>query len=643
MNAAVLDRYLAEIGAPRRLPAGLPAGTSPIERVLDALHAFGLPSHVVRTRAEALSSMALPALVEWDGGDIGLLLRWDASHATIDSGAGEQRITRSEFVERFSGSVIEVCPLVPDRRGLLRFLARVVAAHRGLLVRLGVTISVVAALGTLIPFLTRTAIDEALPSGADDTVATVVLCVFAVGAHLAWFTWLSRRCAIALNVRFERALAHAAFDRMLRFPLEESLSRSTGQRLEALLSAEWLVARLSYDSAAVLVDAAVASSSAAFLFFQSARIALVTAAVAIGLGLFGVSKGRQLAKFETAESNAMASHGDRALELLVGLQSIRVAAAEPWMLERWRGAFRAWLDARLSRQRTALSLSSVTDAIEGCAIAGLVLWLGKIATAGAAGPGELITALQCGVLVLTTGSRIGGRLATFWVAAPHVDRVRSIFGVEAEPPVQPQDLSALGDDAVVFDHVWFQYSPGPAWVLKDVSFCVRRGEIRELTSASGSGKTTILRLIAGLYRPTRGTVRIGGLAAELARDWVTYLPQTVHLFAGSVLDNLRRMSGGAPLERIEAAARLTGLDAIAAAWPSGYHTGVADRGDGISGGQQQLVALTAAIASERPLLLLDEATSSMDRSLRKRLADPELFRGKTLVSAVHDPFVRDDP
>jgi ABC-type bacteriocin/lantibiotic exporter with double-glycine peptidase domain len=185
------------------------------------------------------------------------------------------------------------------------------------------------------------------------------------------------------------------------------------------------------------------------------------------------------------------------------------------------------------------------------------------------------------------------------------------------------------------DDVWFRYSAAGPWVLHGYDLRLEPGQQRILTGPSGSGKSTVLRLLAGLFRPERGTVLVDGRPPWAARASILYLPQFVRLFGGSILDNLRVFSHGASLARLLEQARQTGLQALVDTLPMGYGTLLPPGGQNLSGGQRQLIALTGALASGRPLLLLDEALANLDAlraaTLRERLAAGPW----TLVAASH--------
>jgi len=191
-----------------------------------------------------------------------------------------------------------------------------------------------------------------------------------------------------------------------------------------------------------------------------------------------------------------------------------------------------------------------------------------------------------------------------------------------------------GAAEVVIEDVWFRYDDDAPWVLSGYSATIAPGEMLRLSSASGSGKTTLLRLVAGLYEPARGSIRINGIDAARAGG-VAYLPQFPHIFGGTLLDNLRIFSGDAPLDRILRIAVDTGLDEWARTMPMAYDTVLATNGGNVSGGQRQLITLTAVLASDHPLLLLDEPMANLDRAIADRVRRVAARERKTIIYAEH--------
>jgi len=195
-----------------------------------------------------------------------------------------------------------------------------------------------------------------------------------------------------------------------------------------------------------------------------------------------------------------------------------------------------------------------------------------------------------------------------------------------------------------FGEVSFAYPGEKAEALKGVSFAVAAGERVAILGRIASGKSTLLKLLLGLYQPASGSVTLDGAdieqfdPADLRRS-IAYVGQDATLFQGSLRDNLALARPAADDEEILAAARISGLDTLVDQHPLGFDMPVGEGGRGLSGGQRQAVAIARAALTDAPVVLLDEPTSAMDHSTEQlclaRLG--EWLRGRTLLLVTHKP------
>ncbi len=208
-------------------------------------------------------------------------------------------------------------------------------------------------------------------------------------------------------------------------------------------------------------------------------------------------------------------------------------------------------------------------------------------------------------------------------------------------PEHPRELPQPTAIALEFDDLAFAYEAGrPA--LAGASFTVAAGEWVALVGPSGAGKSTLVQMVLGFLRPDAGALRVNGVPlTELDPDgWrgrVAWVGQRPHLFHGSVLENIRLGSPQASREAVEQAARLAHAHEFISDLPQGYDTPIGERGEGLSGGQAQRLALARAFLKDAPLVVLDEPTASLDPESEAAVeaAIDTLARGRTLLVVAH--------
>ncbi|MCL1980999.1 MAG: ATP-binding cassette domain-containing protein, partial [Proteobacteria bacterium] len=195
---------------------------------------------------------------------------------------------------------------------------------------------------------------------------------------------------------------------------------------------------------------------------------------------------------------------------------------------------------------------------------------------------------------------------------------------------------------IAFEQVSFQYPEQAGLALNNISLTIEPGERVAFIGSIGSGKTTLGKLLLGLYQPTAGIVTIDDTdirqidPAELRR-FIGYVPQDITLFRGTIRDNIILGSPEVEDDRILQAAQLSGANEFVSRHPKGFELAIGEQGRGLSGGQRQSVAIARALLHDPPILVFDEPSSSMDNRSETRLKQnlAQLLPGKTLLLITH--------
>ena len=330
-------------------------------------------------------------------------------------------------------------------------------------------------------------------------------------------------------------------------------------------------------------------------------------------------------------------------ETLVGTPVVRAYGIEDRMGARMDESIEGVRRAQIRAQRVVVTTFSAGEIAAGLAnatvvVAGTLLGVGGHLTAGQLVAmlflvSLFITPVQWGVEVLNEAQNaISG-----W---------RRVIGLlEAVPDVPDPGTAGTGLPPgaldVRFSHVAFAY-PGGTRVLQDVDALIPARARVAIVGETGSGKTTFAKLLTRLMDPVEGAVLLGGVDArevpfDQLRRRVVMVPQDGFLFEGTLADNVRYGAPGASDASVAAAFEALGLGDWLAGQPQGVATAVGQRGESLSAGERQLVALARAYVADPDLLLLDEATSAVDPATEQRIARAleELTRGRTTVTIAH--------
>ena len=271
---------------------------------------------------------------------------------------------------------------------------------------------------------------------------------------------------------------------------------------------------------------------------------------------------------------------------------------------------------------------------------GAVLWFGGHQVfAGAILPGELIAFM---VALGLLNEPLKGISQIHSLSQQALAGSSSLFDIlDRKNPIDNADGQAIPEApfALQFDRVSFDYGAGP--VLDNVSFQVAPGEIVAIVGASGSGKSTIAKLIPRLFEPSQGAIRLNGtpissIRVEELRERIAIVSQEPFLFNESIADNIAFGTTATP-EEITKAATAANADEFIRGMPDGYQTIIGEFGQRLSGGERQRICLARAILRDAPLLILDEATSALDPQSEALIADAldRMVAGRTVLVIAH--------
>ena len=255
--------------------------------------------------------------------------------------------------------------------------------------------------------------------------------------------------------------------------------------------------------------------------------------------------------------------------------------------------------------------------------------------------GVIVAFLQYATRFLKPIQEIGERYGVLQSSVVSAEKVFALLDTPAHKEEVREDDAEELEASIEFDHVWFAYKNNE-WILRELSFRIPAGETMAIVGHTGAGKTTIINLLLRFYEPQRGTIRVGGvdireLSPNALRRRFGVVLQESYVREGSLLDNLRFGAPVASKEKLCEVAALVGVTSGTGSLLHGMDAFVQERGDNLSAGQKQMLALARAMAHDPELLILDEATSNVDTETETRMqqAIHDFLRNKTSIVIAH--------
>jgi ATP-binding cassette subfamily C protein len=685
-GAAALAIILAHYGrivplATLRRDCGVSRDGSKISNILKAAKAYGLAAKAYKRDIAALKQTHYPYVVHWKFSHFLVVEGFRKGRVYLnDPASGPRSVPFEDFDRCYTGIVMTFEPGPDFVRGgehpsiaggiwkrLKRSLLPVAAATS--------TALLLVVPGLAMPALMATFVDKVLVEGLTDWGRPLVLGMLATAAMRAFLGAIQLRILRRLQNRIAIAETSRFMWHLLRLPASYYSQRGAGEVSSRIALndqvAEVLSGRLATTSIEILM----------MIFYMVVmwQFSRSLTMVALSFAVLNFAIMRWIARTR-GESNARLSmeQGRAAGAGIAGLQSIRTlkaSAQESDFFARWAGFFASFSNAHAERSAInyyvgvlppmLLSLLTVAVLVEG----GFEVIHGRMSI------GMLVAFQSLAVSFLQPVNNLVALGASLQELEAHVARLDDVL---ESPPVEeiPHDPAA-GTPVRLRGHVEFRkvsfgYSPVLPPLIEDLSFTVRPGQRIAFVGASGSGKSTVARLLAGLYAPVSGEILFDGVpASEMPREVLSHslamVDQDVFLFKGTVRDNLSLWDDSLPAERLHRACSYALIESVIDALPDGYSSELLEGGANLSGGQRQRLEIARALACDPSILILDEATSALDaeteqlvdRNIRRRgcscvivahrlstVRDSDeiivLEQGRVVQRGTHDQLIRED-
>jgi len=642
------------------LSAGLPISAESQGRLtLDlaerAAARAGMVTRLQRLPLADIDAATLPVLLILRNDQACVLLGREADGARVlmpETGQGAVSLSAAELESRYSGLVLFVRPHFRfDGSALSAPKARVVTGHwfwSALLAQRFVYRDVLLAallinlFALALPMFSMNVYDRVVPNHAIETLwALAIGMLLVIGADL-FMRLLRSHFVDEASARVDVALSARLMEKVLGLRLEHR-PESVGSFAQNLRGFEQVRDFIASSTVAALIDLPFGLIFIGVLVWISPWLALpvvVTFAIIVTLGYLLQNRLHELAQ---TTYRAGAQRNATLIESLSAIETIKSQGAESVIQSKWERAnvFLASTNVKM-RGLSSGAMYATSSLMQLVSVAMIVIGVYLI-TQGELTMGALIAANMLSARALAPAGQIVGLLMQYQGARTALESLDKIM---AQPVERPDNETFIhrpqlrGD--IEFRNVHFAYPGRTDAAIEGISFKITAGERVALIGRVGSGKSTIQRLIMGLYQPTEGAVLLDGIdlrqidPADVRRN-LGCVSQDVTLFHGSLRENITFGMPYADDGAVVAAAELAGLSDFINRHPRGFDMAVGERGESLSGGQRQGVGLARALLHNAPLLLLDEPTSAMDFSTEAQITArvTEFAADKTVVLVTH--------
>ncbi|WP_299584167.1 ABC transporter ATP-binding protein [uncultured Sunxiuqinia sp.] len=436
------------------------------------------------------------------------------------------------------------------------------------------------------------------------------------------------------------------FGKSLRFPLSYFDKKPIGVTLSRLTSdMESISESFAAGILGLLADSIKTLALVGYLFYLNWRLTLVLLLVVPVIILVMRYLRKKIRAAYNSSRSSLAKSAAYLQEALNGMKTIQLYAAEEEALNKYDQLNKQYCDAQNKSNVYDSALYSLVEGITSIATA-LVIWYGAIQIWDFGFTmGVLIVFVTTLERLFVPVKQFAQQISTIQRALSALEHINELFEQQVEDPSEDRSQAkpqALPLHEIEFNNVSFRYSEDTPDVLKNISFKLRKGDRLALVGTTGSGKSTIIKLLAKTYTGYRGSIKINGIElTELPlaqiRETISVMQQDIFMFNNTIEFNISLGRESISQEDVKQAASFVFANHFIHQLPGGYQFVIQDNGDNLSKGQAQLISFARAICSNSELIILDEATSAVDSLTEQYIqqAIANIFSLKTVIAVAH--------
>lgn len=540
-----------------------------------------------------------------------------------DPAKGLEKIPHDKFFEMFDGILLLMVPTSEFEKGrkksktVFNMFIKLILPQKKLLITTILASIVLSILGIASSFFSKILMDEILPYNLRNSLYAYSVAFFIIALFQILIGAFRQHTLLFLSRKIDIPLLLGYYKHILNLPMKFFSTRRTGDILTRFQDAATIKQIFTGVSISLVIDVGMAVLSGTVLYFLSPRLFLIVSIMLIiNIILIYIFK-RPYRELNYLQMEQSVNLNSQLIESLKNIETVKSMANEEEQLNKLENRFVASLKTQYREgviSNIQGSLSSFVSNVGNLVImvVGALSVMDQKMTLG-----DLVAFLTLSGHFMQPITNLIGLQLTFQEAGISMKRLSEIYEVEEEQKEEDtkhNDVSLDGD--IKLENVTFAYGTRKP-VLKNVSMIIEKRKKIALVGQSGTGKTTISKLLMGFYKVNEGRIMINNydicdMDLGFLREKIGYVPQNVELFTGKVIDNIKIGNENATYDEVITASKKAGCHDFIERLPARYDSYLEEQGANLSGGERQRIAIARALIKKQSILIMDEATSNMD-------------------------------
>ncbi|WP_233275789.1 peptidase domain-containing ABC transporter [Salibacterium aidingense] len=597
------------------------------------------------------NQLDFPLMVHWEQNHFVLLEKIRGNHVIIvDPASGRKKMSLEAFHNSYTGVAVSITKeaetsddIVKGLKdaSLVKKIGKYLFQEKKMLVYIVLLSFVFQGLNAVTPFLTQYLIDTFMGNGQDmiqiDVLAGLagITALLFFGLSILRMFWI-----IKLQVRINKGLTNQFIKKIFSLPMkffEVNTSGDIATRIHNIAAIREIISRLA--STLILDISLLVVFCIVMLYYSPLLSVLVFVGAALQI-IFTSILLPKIEMFTKQEVNSQAKFQSQLVELLRSMTFIKTVGNTQSIESQMNHLFDDQIGYFSKRMNTSAILGGISNSVN-LSLPLFVLVVGVwIGVQNGLTIGAIVAFSTIAGRFMTPLGSIIGSLESVKMVEEMVDRIETVLQEEDEHyNADSNVVFNPSKDKITLDHVHFSYDNGED-VLADINLDINPGEKISFIGKTGSGKSTLFKLISGLYQPTKGSLYFGSHPIEdiniiQLREKIGFIVQDVHLFNDTILNNIKYFTDSVSEEDAVQAAEDACIHDFILTLPMGYHTLIGENGISLSGGQRQRIAIARVLAKKPQILLIDEGTSNLDKETEKKILEHLYDKHITIISITH--------